>query len=74
MTRLAPARIVSLMMGVWFLAASVGNYAGGQMAALYEAMPLERLLVTVALLPIAAGIAMFLARRPLARLMGDVHS
>jgi POT family proton-dependent oligopeptide transporter len=74
MTRLAPARIVSLMMGVWFLAASVGNYAGGQMAALYEAMPLERLLVTVALLPIAAGIVMFLARKPLARLMGDVPS
>ena len=26
MTKLAPARIVSLMMGVWFLAASVGNF------------------------------------------------
>jgi POT family proton-dependent oligopeptide transporter len=69
MTKLAPARIVSLMMGVWFLAAAVGNYAGGQMAALYEAMPLERLLFTVALLPIGAGILMLLLRRPLARLV-----
>jgi POT family proton-dependent oligopeptide transporter len=71
MTRLAPARIVSLMMGVWFLATSVGNYAGGQMAALYGAMPLERLLLSVAILPIAAGVVMFLARRPLTRLMGQ---
>ena len=29
MTKLAPARIVSLIMGVWFLGASVGNYLGG---------------------------------------------
>ena len=71
MTRLAPARIVSLMMGGWFLATSVGNYAGGQMAALYGAMPLERLLLSVAILPIAAGVVMFLARRPLTRLMGQ---
>lgn len=29
MTKLAPARIAGLTMGVWFLAASVGNYLGG---------------------------------------------
>ena len=70
MTRLAPARIVSLMMGVWFLATSVGNYAGGQMASFYETMPLERLLLSVAALPIAAGLVLLIARRPLARLTG----
>jgi POT family proton-dependent oligopeptide transporter len=71
MTRLAPARIVSLMMGVWFLGAAAGNFLGGQVAALYEAMPLSRLLAAVAVLPIAAGLAMFFARRPLTRLIGD---
>ena len=73
MTKLAPARIVSLMMGVWFLGASVGNYAGGQMAALYETMPLDRLLIAVAILPMAAGVAMLLARRSLTRLMGGIQ-
>ena len=29
MTKLAPARVVGLMMGVWFLGASVGNFIGG---------------------------------------------
>ena len=40
MTKLAPRAIVGLMMGVWFLGASVGNYIAGQMASFYEQMPL----------------------------------
>ncbi|HLB44582.1 MAG TPA: oligopeptide:H+ symporter, partial [Candidatus Limnocylindrales bacterium] len=71
MTKLAPARIVSLMMGVWFLAASVGNFLGGQAAAFYESLPLARLFGFVALLPVIAGVAMFLYRRRLTELIGD---
>src|SRR5690606_14311705 len=32
MTKLAPARVSSLMMGVWFLGASVGNFIAGYIA------------------------------------------
>ncbi len=71
MTRLAPRRIVSLVMGVWFLGASVGNFLGGQAASLYESMPLSNLLAAVAVLPMVVGLAMFVFRRPLTRLMGD---
>jgi POT family proton-dependent oligopeptide transporter len=71
MTKLAPARIVSLMMGVWFLGASVGNFLGGQAASFYESMPLAQLFGMVAVLPIVAGILMFLFRRPLTALIGD---
>ena len=72
MTKLAPGRIVSLMMGVWFLGASVGNFLGGQAASFYESMPLSRLLISVAILPMAAGVLMLLFRKPLTRLMGGV--
>lgn len=72
MTKLAPARIMSLVMGVWFLGAAVGNFLGGQVASFYESMPLATLLGAVAFLPIVAGIAMFLFRKPLTRLMGGV--
>jgi POT family proton-dependent oligopeptide transporter len=72
MTKLAPPRILSLMMGVWFLGAAVGNFLGGQAATLYESMPLAQLFGAVALLPIAAGIVMFAFRRQLAALMGGV--
>jgi POT family proton-dependent oligopeptide transporter len=68
MTKLAPARIMSLVMGVWFLGASVGNFLGGQAASFYESMPLSTLLGAVAVLPIVAGAAMFLFRRPLTRM------
>ncbi len=34
MSKLAPVRIGGLIMGVWFLALSVGNYIGGRLAAL----------------------------------------
>ena len=34
MTKLAPARIAGLMMGVWFLATSVGNFIGGRISSL----------------------------------------
>jgi POT family proton-dependent oligopeptide transporter len=72
MTKLAPARIVSLMMGVWFLGASVGNFLGGQAASFYESMPLATLLSAVAVLPAVAGIAMLLFRKPLTRMMGGI--
>ncbi len=72
MTKLAPPRIVSVMMGVWFLGASVGNFLGGQAAAFYESMPLATLLTAVAILPLIAGIAMLAFRKPLTRMMGGV--
>jgi POT family proton-dependent oligopeptide transporter len=71
MTKLAPARIVSLMMGVWFLGASVGNFLGGQAASFYGSMPMSTLLAAVAVLPLLAGIAMIVGRKALTRLAED---
>ena len=39
MTKLAPTRVASMMMGVWFLAASVGNFLAGSASRLYEKKP-----------------------------------
>jgi POT family proton-dependent oligopeptide transporter len=69
MTRLAPARIASLVMGVWFLGSSVGNYLGGRMGGLYESLPLEALFQRVGLFAVAAGILMLAFSKRLARLM-----
>jgi len=55
MTRLAPARIAGLTMGVWFLAASVGNYLGGRVAAVYERFTLSELFGTVASIGLVAA-------------------
>ena len=47
MTKLAPARIAGLMMGVWFLAASVGNFLGRAAASLLRADAAGQLLGVV---------------------------
>ena len=70
MSRLAPARIGSLVMGVWFLGASNGNYIGGRLAGFYESLPLPTLFGTVALVAIVAGVLFLLLSKTLNRLSG----
>jgi len=71
MTRLAPVRIGGLVMGVWFLGTSVGNYIGGRVAGFYESMSLPSLFGAVAAFGIVAGVLMLMFTRPLNRLSRD---
>jgi POT family proton-dependent oligopeptide transporter len=68
MSKLAPVRIGGLIMGVWFLAAAVGNYIGGRMAAFYESMTLPGLFGAVAMFGIGAGVILLLFARPMRRM------
>ncbi len=68
MSKLAPARIGGLVMGVWFLGSSAGNYIGGRMAAFYGAMPIWLLFGVVAAFGIVMGLAMLVVARPVSRL------
>ena len=72
-TKLAPARVTGLMMGVWYMSISVGNFVGGRLASLYESMPLPNLFGAIAAVGIVAGFAMFALAPPIKRLMGDVN-
>ncbi len=61
MTKLAPRKMVSLMLGVWFLSISMGSYFGGLVAGNFE--PDETVLVgiftKVAIVLIGGGVALF---------------
>ncbi len=72
MTKLAPVRVASLMMGVWFLADAVGNYIGGRAASVYEAFPLPVLFGVVGGFTVALGLVLVLLVRPMKKLMGGV--
>ena len=72
-TRLAPARVAGLMMGVFYLAISVGNFVGGRLASLYSAMPLTTLFGLIAAVGIGGGLVMFAVTPSIKRLMGDVN-
>jgi POT family proton-dependent oligopeptide transporter len=69
MTKLAPARIVGLTMGVWFVALSAGNYLGGRVAGLYEAFSLPQLFGVVALFAALAALVLALLIRPIRRML-----
>lgn len=69
MTVLAPARIGGLMMGVWFLATSVGNFISGRVTGFYEAMALPSLFGTVATVGIVLGVILMLLTPAMRRLL-----
>jgi POT family proton-dependent oligopeptide transporter len=72
-TKLSPARVTGLMMGVWFLAAAVGNYLGGRVAGMYETVSLPALFGIVAGTTLAAGVLLAVASPLVRRLMGGVR-
>jgi POT family proton-dependent oligopeptide transporter len=69
MSTLAPARIVGVVMGVWFLALSVGSYLAGMAASVYETMPLPTLFTLVTATALAAALVMALLIRPIRRML-----
>ncbi len=71
-TKLAPARRVSQMMGVWFVATALGNVFAGLVAGTLETMAPAVLFRTVALLIGGVGLVALLASPVVRRLMGDV--
>ncbi|MBI1807222.1 MAG: peptide MFS transporter [Ignavibacteria bacterium] len=72
-TKLAPTRIVGLMMGVWFLSNAFGNKLAGWAAGFFGTMPLDRLFSEVAAVLLVTAALMFLVVKPIRRLMGGVH-
>jgi POT family proton-dependent oligopeptide transporter len=68
-TRLAPARVAGLMMGVWFLSIALGNKLAGVTAGLFETLPLPVLFGIVAATVLAAAVLLFTLVRPIRRLM-----
>uniref|UniRef100_A0A832I2R1 MFS transporter n=1 Tax=Eiseniibacteriota bacterium TaxID=2212470 RepID=A0A832I2R1_UNCEI len=68
-TKVAPARIVSMMMGVWFLSSFFGNYLSGYLGTFWEKMSRDQFFTMLTALGIGAGIVMFLISRPLDRIV-----
>jgi len=72
-TKLAPPRIVGMMMGVWFLSIGAGNKLAGWVAGLSASVPLTRLFGALAAVTLGAALVLFLLLKPVRRLMGGVH-
>ncbi|MCC6348574.1 MAG: peptide MFS transporter [Candidatus Eisenbacteria bacterium] len=74
-TKVSPARIVSMMMGVWFLANFIGNYMTGYLGTFYTKMPKTHFFLMLAGIGVAAGVVLFLMSRPMEKVVAahDSH-
>lgn len=70
-TKVAPARVVSMMMGIWFLSSFFGNYLSGWIGTFYGRLPRESFFLLLAALGAGAGLAILAFNRPLKRALGS---
>ncbi|HEY1759736.1 MAG TPA: peptide MFS transporter [Bryobacteraceae bacterium] len=68
--KIAPPRMVSMMMGVWYLAISFGNYMAGHIGTYYEKMSHPSFFLMLLGFGVAAGLAIFALQKPLKNAVG----
>jgi POT family proton-dependent oligopeptide transporter len=69
-TKVAPVRIVSMMMGTWFLSSFFGNYAAGFLGRYWNVMSKDLFFLMFASIGLVAGVTIFLLLKPMKRAMG----
>ncbi|WP_328721341.1 oligopeptide:H+ symporter [Streptomyces sp. NBC_00247] len=72
-TKMAPAKYASQMMGVWFLAVTAGDCTTGLLSIAGVDLNGTGIVTLQAALAVLAGVAVFMYRGKVKKLMGDVH-
>ncbi|MER5603390.1 oligopeptide:H+ symporter [Streptomyces sp. NPDC002265] len=72
-TKMAPAKYASQMMGVWFLAVTAGDATTGLLSIAGVDLNKTGIVAFQAVLAVAAGAAVWMYRKKVKELMGDVH-
>ena len=66
-TKVAPKRYVSMLMGMWFLSSFLGNYLSGFLGTFYSVLKGNVFFAVLAGLAAATGVVMWLFNRPIQR-------
>ena len=69
-TKISPARMVSMLMGMWFLSSFFGDYLSGFIGGFYGTMTKEEFFALMTGLGIGAGLIFFAANKPLGKTLG----
>jgi proton-dependent oligopeptide transporter, POT family len=70
-TKIAPASVLSMMMGVWLSTSFVGGFLAGYLGTFWSSMERGNFFLMLALISIAAGIVIALLRSPLKSVLHD---
>jgi len=69
-TKVAPKKILSMMMGMWFLSSFFGNYATGILGTLYDVMPKETFFAILTAMGLVTGVVFMILRKPVENIIG----
>jgi POT family proton-dependent oligopeptide transporter len=72
-SKLAPPRVLGLMMGVWYLSISLGNFLGSRIAGFFDKFPLPQLFGAVFLTSAASALVLAFLAKPIRKLMSGVN-
>jgi POT family proton-dependent oligopeptide transporter len=70
-TKVAPASMLSMMMGVWLSTSFIGGFLAGYLGTFWSSMGKGNFFLMLALISAAAGLAIVLLRRPLRGVLAD---
>jgi POT family proton-dependent oligopeptide transporter len=70
-TKVAPARAVSMMMGVWLATSFTGNLVGGYLGSFWSGMDKRDFFLMIAIVAALAGLAVVALTRPLKAILRD---
>ena len=72
MTKLAPRAFVGQIMGIWFMAAALGNVIAGRIGGLFETLPLPQIFLAVTATTAGVGLFLLALSKPIQKLTGGV--
>jgi POT family proton-dependent oligopeptide transporter len=70
-TKVAPLRLLSMMMGVWLSTSFIGGFLAGYLGSFWSSMAKTDFFLMLALISAAAGVAIALLARPLRAILRD---
>jgi POT family proton-dependent oligopeptide transporter len=73
-TKISPPRIVSMMMGFWYLSSFFGNYMSGYLGTFWEVWSKGKFFMVLAAISIVTGVLMVALYAPLKRAIGDENA
>jgi len=69
-TKVSPARIVSMMMGIWLASSFLGNFLSGWIGTFYDDMTKTGFFMMLCAIGVATGLAMWAFNKPLKKALG----
>ena len=70
-SKVAPARMVSMLMGVWLATSFVGNFIAGWLGSLWSSMDKPKFFLMIAGVALVAGLVILAFERPLRNVIKD---